>query len=85
MAHLDDSMTGCNCFTAINVEGAEIGLGGGGHDGFDDLVDGKDGAVVGQFGGIVGHEKILPARIRAFDLERYDASECIARTISLAW
>ena len=85
VVHLDESMTGRDRFAAINVEGAELGLGGGGHDGFDDLGDGEDGAVVGRVGGIVGHEKCPPARLRAFDLESYDASECTARAISLAW
>ena len=56
--HLDESMTGWDRFTEINVEGAKIGLGGGGHDGFDYLCDGEDGIVVGGVDGIVGHEKI---------------------------
>ena len=58
IAHLDESMTGWDRFTAINSEGAELGLGGRGHDGFDDLCNGEDGAVVGGVGGIVGHEKM---------------------------
>ena len=58
VAHLDEIMTGWDLFAEINVEGAEIGLGGGGHDGFDDLGNGEDGAVVGRVGGIVGNEKM---------------------------
>ena len=38
-------------FAAIDEESAELGLGGGGHDGFDYLRDGKDGAVVWWAGG----------------------------------
>ena len=85
VAHLGESMTGWDCFAEINVEGAELGLGGGGHDGFDDLCGGEDGAVVGWVGRIIGHEKCLLARLRAFDSERYNAPECTTRTISLAW
>ena len=33
VAHLDESMPGRDYFAAINVEGAELGLGGGGHEG----------------------------------------------------
>ena len=36
----------------IDEESAELGLGGRGHDGFDDLRDGEDGAVVQQVGRI---------------------------------
>ena len=57
VAHLDKSMTGWDRITEINVEGAELGLGGGGHDGFDDLGNGEGGAVVAGVGGIVGHKK----------------------------
>ena len=58
VAHLNEIMTGWDRFVAINVEGAELCLGGGGHDSFDNLGDGEDGAVVGGVGGIVGHEKM---------------------------
>ena len=58
MAHIDESITGWDRFAEINIEGAKLGLGGGGHDGFDDLGEGEDGAVVGRVGGIVGHEKM---------------------------
>jgi hypothetical protein len=40
------------------------------------------------FGGLavlLDMKKCPPARLRAFDLERYDASLCPARTMSLAW
>ena len=47
VAHLDESMTGWDRFTEINVEGANLGLGVGGHDGFDDLCDREDSAIVG--------------------------------------
>ena len=57
-AHLDEIMTGWDRFTTINVEVADLGLGCRGRDGFDDLCDGEDVAVVGGVGGIVGHEKI---------------------------
>ena len=50
-----------NIFASINVEGAELGLGDRGHDDFDDLGDGEDGAVVGRVGGIVGHDKKISA------------------------
>ena len=40
-------------FSEIYEESSEIGLGGGGHDGFDDLRVGKDGAVVWWVGRIV--------------------------------
>ena len=46
-------MPGGDCFAEINEESSELGLGGGGHDGFDDLRDGEDGAVVRRVGGIV--------------------------------
>ena len=46
-------MTGGDCFAATDEESAELSLGGGGHDGFDDLRDDKDGAVVWRVGGIV--------------------------------
>ena len=85
VAHLGEIMMGWDCFAAINVEGSELGLGGGGHDGFDGLGNREDGTVVGEVGRIIGHEKFPPAWLRAFDLERYNASECTARTISLAW
>ena len=58
MAHLGESMTGWDFFAEINVEGAELSLGGKGHDGFDDLGDREDGAIVREVGGIVGHEKM---------------------------
>ena len=58
VAHLDESMTGWDHYTAINVEGTKLGLGSVGNDGFDDLCDGEDGAVVGGGGGCIGHEKM---------------------------
>ena len=58
VAHIDESMTGWDRSTAINIEGAELGLVEGGHDGFDDFGDREDGAVVGGVGGTFGHRKI---------------------------
>ncbi len=46
-------------FTCIDVERAEFGFCCQGHDGFDDLEDVKNGAVVG-----------LPAWLRTFGLLR---------------
>ena len=46
-------MPGGDCFASIDEESAEIGLGGGGHDGFDYLRDGEDGTVIRRVGGIV--------------------------------
>ena len=86
VAHLDESMKGWDQFMAINVEGAELDLSGGGNGGFDDLCNGEDGDVVG--GGsaeFLDMKKCTQARLGAFDSERYDASECTTRTISLAW
>ena len=77
-------MPGGDCFAAIDEESAELGLGGGRHDGLDDLGNGENGAVIGRVGRIIRHEKCPPAWLRAFDSERYDASECTAKTISLA-
>ena len=85
LAHLDESMTGWDRFTEINVEGVELGLGGGGHDCFDDLCDGEDSAVVVGSTELLDMKKCPPARPRAFDLERCDASKCTTRTILLAW
>ena len=80
VAHLDDSMTGWDCFAEINIEGAELGLGGVGHDSFDDLGNGEDGAVVEGVGGIVGHEKmstgvdpgVLFIEVRCIGMHRQD-------------
>ena len=58
VAHLDEAMTGWYCFAEVNVEGAEFGLGSGGHDGFEDLCDGEDSVIVVGVGGIVGHEEM---------------------------
>ena len=55
VAHLNESMTGWDIFAAINVEGAKLGHGGGGHDSFDYLGGGEDDAVVGRVDGIFGH------------------------------
>ena len=51
-------MPGGNCFAAIDEESAELGLGGGRHDGLDDLGNRKHGAVIGLVGGIIRHEKM---------------------------
>ena len=53
VAHLDESMPGRDCCTIIDVEGAELGIGRGGHDGFGDLSNGEDGPVVWWVGRIV--------------------------------
>ena len=53
VAHLDQSMPGGDGIAEIDEESAKLGLGGGGHDGFDYLRYGEDGAVVLHVGGIV--------------------------------
>ena len=40
-------------FAAIDEESAELGLGGGGHDGLYDLRDVEDGADIWWVGGVV--------------------------------
>ena len=56
--HLYEGMAGWDCFAAVNVEGAEFGIGGGVHDSFEDLCDGEGGAVVGGVGENFEHEEM---------------------------
>ena len=38
-AHFDEGMPGRDCFSEIELENSEFGLGGGRHNGFNYLVD----------------------------------------------
>ena len=54
MAYRNERVVGGDGFTETYIEGANIGLGGGWHDGFDDLGDGEDSPMVGRVARVVG-------------------------------
>ncbi len=54
MAHFVKKGSAGNGFTCVDVECAKFGFCCRGHDGFDDLGDVENGAVVGCFVGAVG-------------------------------
>ena len=84
VAHFFQGVAGGNGLPEVDEKGGEFCLRCGRYDGFYDLGDGHDGAVVWWSVGIAGHEKCPPALLRAFGSERYEASMCTTRTMSLA-
>jgi hypothetical protein len=85
MAHEFEGMAGGNGFSAVDVESPHLSLYCRGHDCLDNLCDCDDGAMFGGLAVLLDMKKCPPARLRAFDSERYDALLCPARTMSLAW
>ena len=58
MYHRNERVAGGDGFTEIDIEGAKISLGGGRHDGFDDLGDSEDSPIVGRVAGFIGEGKM---------------------------
>ena len=58
MAHFFQGVAGGNGLLEVDEKGGEIGLRCGRHDGFYDLGDGHDGAVVWWSVGIAGDGKM---------------------------
>ncbi len=85
MAHEFEDMAGGNGFSAADVESPHLSLAA------EDMTVLIICAIVRMaplFGGLavlLDMKKCLPALLRAFDLERYNALLCPARTMSLAW
>ncbi len=85
MAHEFKDMAGRDGFSAVDVESPHLGLCRQGHDHLDNLCDCE---VVPLFGGLavlLDMKKCLPAWLRTFDSERYNAFLCPTRTMSLTW
>ena len=84
VAHFFQGVAVGNGLPAVDEKGGEFCLLCGRHDGFYDLGDGRDCAVVWWSVGIAGHEKMSAALLRGFNSERYEASLCTTSTMSLA-
>ena len=53
MPHFGECVLRGDCRAAVDVEGANFGFGGGGHDGLNYLGDGQDTAIIRQIGGVI--------------------------------
>ncbi len=58
MAHEFKGVAGRDDFSAFDVESPHLSLCHQGHDRLDNLCDCEDGAIVGWFGSVVGHEEM---------------------------
>jgi hypothetical protein len=85
MTHEFEGMADEDGFSAVDVESPHLSLCHQGYDRLDDMCNCEDGAIVWWFGSLLDMKKCLPTRLHAFDLERYDALLCPARTMSLTW
>ncbi len=66
MAHFVESGVAGDCFTRVDVERDKFGFCRQGHDGFDDLGDIENGAVVGCFVGAIGEEEVSAGAAPSF-------------------
>ena len=53
VTHFGECVLGGDRRAAVDVEGANFGFGGGGHDGLNYLRDGQDTAIIRQIGGVI--------------------------------
>ena len=65
VAHLFEKLSCGDGFSTVDVECSKLSLGRGRHDGFDNLRDGEDGAVVVGVGDVAVEKKCPPALLRA--------------------
>ncbi len=79
IAHEFKGVAARDGFSAVDVESPHLSLSRQGHDRLDNLCNCEDGAIV-----LLDMKKCPPAQLHAFDLERYDALLCPARSMSLA-
>ncbi len=83
MAHEFKGMAGRNGFSAVDVECPYLSFCCQGHDHLDNLYDCEDGTIVWWLGCIAGHEEMSARPAASHCFERYDASLCPTRSMSL--
>lgn len=58
MSHFFECLSDWDSFTGVDEHCPDFGLCGGCHDGFNDLCDAEDRAVVGRMFFVVGEEEV---------------------------